>query len=549
MYCTPLPDLAYGIFTSDAPLLMYVSHLSGLLFAIVVGIMVWVKARKILAARVFVGIVALFAILSVLDIFLWVSRDTQVIMYLWSHWFVIYGLIFILGFYFQYTFITKRDVPLRFKALSLLLLAPIFLVAPTKYTLESIHIAFSNCNALESPVILNYTFLLSFLVVIGMLVLGYVETRKLHKDERKQAYLITAGIILFVLSFSASAYSSSILNIISGGTSEFDLEQYGFFGMTAFVGVLTYLIVAYRAFNIKLVATQVLVVLIASLVGSQILISPTPTSRMFSIITFVLVFLAGYFLIRSVKKEIAAREHIENLAKELEIINTQQTNLIHFITHQVKGFFTKTRNIFSAGIEGDFGDMSDLVKRAFKEGKESDDKAVEMVQELLNATNIRRGTVEYEMKNLDLAVLLPEIVTSLNQNAVVKNVVLTTKIDDGRFIIRGDELHIRQAIRNLIDNSIKYTPAGTIEVCLKRRGNSAVVSVKDSGIGISHEDMGRLFTEGGHGKDSRKVNTESTGYGLFIVKNVIEQHKGRVTVYSEGVGTGSTFTIDLPLAS
>ncbi len=70
--------------------------------------------------------------------------------------------------------------------------------------------------------------------------------------------------------------------------------------------------------------------------------------------------------------------------------------------------------------------------------------------------------------------------------------------------------------------------------------------MEDSGIGITPEDMKKLFTEGGHGKDSTKVNVESTGFGLYIVKSIIEAHKGKVWAESEGAGKGSRFIIELP---
>ncbi len=61
--------------------------------------------------------------------------------------------------------------------------------------------------------------------------------------------------------------------------------------------------------------------------------------------------------------------------------------------------------------------------------------------------------------------------------------------------------------------------------------------------------MQHLFTEGGHGAESRKVNVDSTGFGLYIVKNIIEAHKGRVWAESEGAGKGAKFTVELPIVS
>jgi signal transduction histidine kinase len=73
--------------------------------------------------------------------------------------------------------------------------------------------------------------------------------------------------------------------------------------------------------------------------------------------------------------------------------------------------------------------------------------------------------------------------------------------------------------------------------------------VKDTGVGITEEDKKNLFTEGGRGKDSVKINVDSTGYGLYSVKQIVESHHGEVWAESEGAGKGSTFYIKLPVAN
>jgi signal transduction histidine kinase len=115
--------------------------------------------------------------------------------------------------------------------------------------------------------------------------------------------------------------------------------------------------------------------------------------------------------------------------------------------------------------------------------------------------------------------------------------------------VSGDEEKIRRhVVRNVIDNSIKYTQEGSVDVEVTRANGIARVTVRDTGVGISREDMAHLFTEGGHGKESIKINVHSTGYGLFIAKTIVEAHKGKIWAESDGPGKGSRFIIELPLA-
>ena len=116
------------------------------------------------------------------------------------------------------------------------------------------------------------------------------------------------------------------------------------------------------------------------------------------------------------------------------------------------------------------------------------------------------------------------------------------------YAVTGDKEKLGDnVLRNLIDNAINYTPQGSVEVSLTKRDGKAIVAVKDTGVGISDEDKAHLFTEGGKGKDSNKINVHSTGYGLFIAKGIVEAHKGTIRAESEGPGNGSTFVVELPV--
>ena len=100
---------------------------------------------------------------------------------------------------------------------------------------------------------------------------------------------------------------------------------------------------------------------------------------------------------------------------------------------------------------------------------------------------------------------------------------------------------------NLLQNSILYTKEGKITIELSKNNNKILLSVKDTGIGITEEDKKNLFTEGGRGKDSVKTNVDSTGYGLYSTKLIIDAHKGKIWAESEGEGKGSQFFVEFEI--
>lgn len=242
-------------------------------------------------------------------------------------------------------------------------------------------------------------------------------------------------------------------------------------------------------------------------------------------------------------------QELESLNGQLTDANDKQVALIHFITHQLKGYVAKARNIFSMMQEGDYGEVPESMKPIVSEGFESSTKGAQTIQEILNAANIKSGQVTYANLEFDFKALMNSIVESLKSNADAKGIVLTITEPEAPVMFTGDQTQMENAIKNLIDNSIKYTPQGSITVTLTQDAEKIRLVTQDTGVGITSEDMARLFTEGGHGTDSQKVNVDSTGFGLYIVKNIIEGHKGKVWAESEGAGKGSKFIVELPVSS
>jgi signal transduction histidine kinase len=239
-------------------------------------------------------------------------------------------------------------------------------------------------------------------------------------------------------------------------------------------------------------------------------------------------------------------QKIQGLNTELTEANNQQVTLIHFITHQLKGFVAKSRNIFAMILEGDYGQVPETMKPLVEEGFASSTKGAQTIQEILNASNIKSGKVSYSMQPFNLSELISGIISSHVPSAETKGVALTLHAPAEPVTITGDRMQLENAFKNLVDNAIKYTPQGSIEATLANEGTLVRFSTKDTGVGITPEDMQHLFTEGGHGAESLKINVDSTGFGLYIVKNIIEAHGGKVWAESEGAGKGSTFIVELP---
>lgn len=240
--------------------------------------------------------------------------------------------------------------------------------------------------------------------------------------------------------------------------------------------------------------------------------------------------------------------NIGGVAKLAEA-NAAQQKLLHTISHEVKAHLSKNEAALASIVEGDFGDAPQPLKSMAGAALADTRKGVDMVIDLLSASNFKTGSVSYAKKPFDLKAAVLDIAAELRPDAERKKLALECVVKDGEYLLNGDEEKIRRhVIRNLIDNAIRYTPSGSVRVLLARAEANFVLLVADSGVGIAQEDFSRLFTEGGKGVRSTEVNPASTGFGLFVAKSVVEAHGGRIWAESEGAGKGSRFYASFPAA-
>lgn len=169
-----------------------------------------------------------------------------------------------------------------------------------------------------------------------------------------------------------------------------------------------------------------------------------------------------------------------------------------------------------------------------------------LVENLLNLQRIEAG-LGLEERPCHLGALLVEAVDGLRARAVAKGLVLRLEASEPAPVIWGDAMLLRQAVANLVDNAIKYTPSGGIVTAGLRVVEQEVhISVSDTGIGIAPEDQVRLFEKFFRTRRRGMEDVPGSGLGLAIVKSIVERHGGRVWVDSQ-LGRGSTFTIAIPI--
>ncbi len=415
-------------------------------------------------------------------------------------------------------------------------LVPGLIIGPVVYVPDGENIIFFG------PFYLAYATYISGLFGLGLFILARKWTLLVEPTKKRQ-------IMYLLLGYFCASTLAMVANLTLPYFGYFTLNWLGQVFTVFMVLPVTYAIFKHRLFDVKVIATELITISLWIFLLARLLLDANVRDRVIDGVLFLVMLVIGVLLIRSVDREVRQREILEKQEKALEDINRQQESLLHFISHEVKGYLTKSEAAFAAIFAGDYGevqpklhDMSGLALADVRKG-------VDTVIDILDASNLRRGTVSFKKDTFDLVAAIDEIVRDLQIEAQARGLELTFERPvTGAYMYVGDEEKIRRhVIRNLVDNSVKYTLKGFVRIQLARTPNLMRITISDSGVGITPEDMKHLFTEGGKGAESIKVNVHSTGYGLFIAKTIVEGHGGKIWAESEGKDKGSRFIVELPI--
>ncbi len=248
------------------------------------------------------------------------------------------------------------------------------------------------------------------------------------------------------------------------------------------------------------------------------------------------------------------QEEVDAATKELKFANEQlkqidqaKSEFLSIASHQLYTPLTAIRGYLSMLLEGDFGKISKEQQPIIDILMQSAMRLIELIKSLLDVSRIESGRLELKLTSVDFVEMARNMVQNLMPNAQAKKLNLSFHEPSKKVThVVADSERIRQVVLNFIDNAIKYTDKGQVDVYVKPSGDNIVFEVTDTGKGITEEDIRKLFNKFSRVGGSDKYHTEGTGLGLYVAKQIVNEHHGDIEVSSPGTGKGSTFTIRLP---
>ncbi|MEK7627203.1 MAG: ATP-binding protein [Patescibacteria group bacterium] len=517
---------------------------------LVLGSLVYFNDKKSLINRVF-GIFAFTLTLWSVNSFLFYDQNYPIATSLILAHFL-YGTVIIIIptlLYFVCIFPSNVNLKKRYILLIFGSVVPIFFITIfSDLMIESVILTDYGKKVVFGPLFIVYAFYIVVYIVLSIFILFKKYKNEYGKIKIHIRYILTGVIISGILGI--------IANIILPIFGIFNIDRFGSASTIALVVFTAYAISKYNLLDIKIIATQFFILLLSFVLFINSIYSKTFNDFIVKFILFIAVSSVGYLLVKSVSREINIRKKLEDLTMELQKANEDlrqldaaKSEFLSIASHQLRTPLSIIKGYISVILEGDTGEINDKQKDYLGRVYRSNEKLIMLVSDFLNLSRIESGRIIYDFSPISVFSFTENIVEELRPKAVAKNLILkfNKSADNDSFIIYGDKNTLAQVLFNIIDNGIRYTERGSVEIDLINDNENVVWKIRDTGAGINDEENKNLFQKMKRGERISHIYTEGTGLGLYIAKKIINAHNGSIWAESEGVDKGSIFYVKIPV--
>lgn len=244
-------------------------------------------------------------------------------------------------------------------------------------------------------------------------------------------------------------------------------------------------------------------------------------------------------------------QEVYKMNSKLHELDKLKDDFVSIASHELRTPMTAIRSYSWMALNRADVPLSDKLRKYLQRTLVSTERLINLVNDMLNVSRIESGRIEISPQSFDLQNLIGEVMVEIDAKAKEKNLQISIAPATLPKVF-ADPNKVHQVLLNILGNSLKFTPAnGSIVLTCHSDGNNIEISIKDSGVGISKDDLSRLFKKFSRLDNSyiAASSTGGTGLGLYICKNLIELMKGKIWVTSEGENKGSAFIFTLPVAT
>lgn len=242
---------------------------------------------------------------------------------------------------------------------------------------------------------------------------------------------------------------------------------------------------------------------------------------------------------------------IRDVTRE-KLIQKMKTEFVSIAAHQLRTPLSAIKWTLKMLLEGDAGEINEDQNQLLNKSYKSNERMIKLINDLLNVTRIEEGRFLYEVESENLVEIVKKVADPLKKTAERKGLDFILNLPEEKNVpnVKVDKEKISLAAQNLVENAIHYTDQGKVEIDLEFQKDKKrfLFSVEDTGIGIPKSEQSRIFTKFFRAPSAVKSETKGTGLGLFIAKNIVEAHGGKIW-FKSAKGEGTTFYFTIPVES
>lgn len=234
-----------------------------------------------------------------------------------------------------------------------------------------------------------------------------------------------------------------------------------------------------------------------------------------------------------------------NVTRE-QMIDKLKSEFISIAAHQLRTPLSSIKWVIKMILSGDAGELNEEQADLLNKGYKSNERMITLVNDMLDVSRIEEGRFGYNFEVEDFMEILNTIVDTMQVQIEEKHLKFSIHKPDKVPFVEMDKKRMSLVIQNLLENAVKYTPEyGRIEVSIETEKDFLRIRIKDNGVGIPEEDRSKMFSKFFRANNVVRMQTEGSGLGLFIVKNIIIKHGGSIDFESEE-GSGTEFILTIP---
>lgn len=233
--------------------------------------------------------------------------------------------------------------------------------------------------------------------------------------------------------------------------------------------------------------------------------------------------------------------------EELETIGHSKDEFVALASHQLRTPATAVKQYLGMVLQGYAGDITDMQADMLEKAFESNERQIQIINQILNAARVDTGRLVMVPITLDLRAMVRGVWSDMRSVFEQRQQHHSINLPRVPVMVSADQTYLRMAIENLLHNACLYTPSGgTITAKLSRAGGYCQLSIADTGVGIRKADFGKLFAKFSRIHNPLSVQAGGSGIGLYLASEIVRLHSGKISVESK-IHQGSTFAISLPL--